>query len=136
MSSDVVNRLGLSGLLLVFLALAIAILANIANNSTSAMAQQQVPQGDPRQAPLAIQKYGCGSCHVIPGIAGADGMVGPKLTGISERSFLAGELPNTPDNLIMWIQHPQKVKPGTAMPELGVSDADARNIAAYLYSMH
>ncbi len=136
MSSDVVNRLGLSGLLLVFLALAIAILANIANNSTSAMAQQQVPQGDPRQAPYAIQKYGCGSCHVIPRIAGADGMVGPKLTSISERSFLAGELPNTPDNLIMWIQHPQQVKPSTAMPELGVSDADARNIAAYLYSMH
>ncbi len=136
MSNEVVNRLGMSGLLLIFLALAIAILANIANNGTSAMAKQQVPQGDPLQAPQAIQKYGCGSCHAIPGVAGAEGTVGPKLTNISERSFLAGELPNTPDNLILWIQHPQHVKPGNDMPEMGVSDADARNIAAYLYSMH
>ncbi len=136
MSSELTNRLGLGGLLLVFLALAIALLINTTNNPTSAMAKQPVPQGDPLQAPQAIQKYGCGSCHVIPGISGAEGAVGPRLTHLSQRSFLAGELPNTPENLILWIQHPQKVKPGTAMPEMGVSDADARNIAAYLYSMH
>ncbi len=136
MSNEVVNRLGMSGLILIFLALVIALLANTTNNTTSARAQQQVPEGDPRQASQAIQKYGCGSCHVIPGIAGAEGAVGPRLTHISERSFLAGELPNTPDNLVMWIQHPQHVKPGTAMPEMGVSDAEARDIAAYLYSMH
>ncbi len=135
MSNELVNRLGMSGLLLIFLALAIALLVDTTKNTTSAMAQQQVAQGDPLQAPQAIQKYGCGSCHVIPGINGAEGAVGPRLTHISERSFLAGELPNTPDNLIMWIQHPQKVKPGTAMPEMGVSDQDARNIAAYLYSL-
>ncbi len=135
MSSELTNRLGMGGLLLVFLALAIALLINTANNPTSAMAKQSVPQGDPLQAPQAIQKYGCGSCHTIAGIAGAEGAVGPRLTHLSQRSFLAGELPNTPENLILWIQHPQQVKPGTAMPEMGVSDADARNIAAYLYSM-
>ncbi len=135
MSSKLLNRLGVTGLLLVFLALVIALLVNTTNNNTAVMAEQQVPQGDPHQAPQAIAKYGCGSCHVIPGINGAQGEAGPRLTHISERSFLAGELPNTPDNLIMWIQHPQKVKPGTAMPEMGVTDNDARNIAAYLYSL-
>ncbi len=136
MSNEVVNRLGMSGLLLIFLALVIALLVDTTNNTTSVMAKGQVPQGDPLQAPRAIEKYGCGSCHVIPGIAGANGMVGPQLANVSERSFLAGELPNTPDNLIMWIQHPQHVKPGTDMPEMGVSDAEARDIAAYLYSLH
>ncbi len=135
MNIKLLNRLGVTGLLLVFLALVIAILVDTTNNSTSVMAEQQVPQGDPLQGRQAIQKYGCGSCHVIPGINGAQGEVGPRLSYISERSFLAGELPNTPDNLIMWIQHPQKVKPGTAMPEMGVTDNDARNIAAYLYSL-
>ncbi len=136
MSSELTNRLGMGGLLLVFLALAIALLINTANNPTSVMAKQSVPQGDPLEAAQAIQKYGCGSCHVISGIEGAEGAVGPRLTHLSQRSFLAGELPNTPENLILWIQHPQQVKPGTAMPEMGVSDADAHNIAAYLYSMH
>lgn len=94
-----------------------------------------VPGGDPAQGPQSIVNYGCGSCHQIPGVAGANGHVGPSLAGIAERSFLAGALPNNPDNLILWIQHPQQVIPGNAMPELGVSEPAARDIAAYLYTL-
>ncbi len=134
MSKESVNRLGLGGLLLIFLAFAIALLVNTANH-TPVMAKQQVPEGDPLQAQAAIQKYGCGTCHTIPGIQSAHGKAGPELTNLSERSILAGRLPNNPDNLMLWIQHPQQVKPGSDMPEMGVSDSDARNIAAYLYSL-
>lgn len=134
MNKGLANQLGMSGLLLIFLALAIALLANTENN-TSVMAKQRVVQGDPLKAPKAIQTYGCGTCHKIPGVTGADGTVGPALRDLSKRSLLAGKLPNTPENLIMWIQHPQMVRPGSDMPEMGVSDTDARNIAAYLYSL-
>jgi cytochrome c len=76
--------------------------------------------------------YGCPTCHVIPGVPGAVGTVGPSLHGLSRRSYLAGKLPNTHANLELWISHPQQFEPGTAMPEMGVTADDARQIAAYL----
>lgn len=79
-----------------------------------------------------IGQYGCGSCHTIPGINGADGLVGPPLTHWSRRSYIAGVLPNDPDNLAFWVQHPQKVVPGVDMPEMGIKEQDAQAIAAYL----
>ncbi|MBI3969368.1 MAG: c-type cytochrome [Chloroflexi bacterium] len=97
--------------------------------------ERQVPGGDPRLGPAAIRTYGCGSCHIIPGVPGARGKVGPPLTSMAERAFIAGQLPNTPANLIRWIQQPQAVEPGTAMPDLRVSEADVRHIAAYLYTL-
>ena len=132
MDKEQVNRLGAGILLLVFLAIAVAIAANTANDMP-VMAKQEVHQGDPLKAPHAIQQYGCGTCHAIPGITGAHGTVGPKLDDLTRRSLLAGQIPNTPDNLILWIEHPQLVRPGSDMPEMGVSEEDARNIAAYLY---
>jgi cytochrome c1 len=81
-----------------------------------------------------IANYGCGTCHTIPGVPGADAMAGPPLERFYERSYIAGELPNTPDNLVKWIQNPQQVEPGTVMPNLGVTEAEAHDIAAYLYS--
>ncbi|MHB1414518.1 MAG: c-type cytochrome [Chloroflexota bacterium] len=94
-----------------------------------------VPGGNPTAGQAAIQKYGCGSCHVIPGVAGANGSVGPSLAGFATKSTIAGTVPNTPDNLIKWIMNPQAVKPGTTMPNLGVTQTDARDIAAYLYTL-
>ncbi len=81
-----------------------------------------------------LVSYGCGSCHSIPGVPGADAMAGPPLDRFYERTYIAGKLPNTEDNLIQWIQDPQKVVPGNAMPNLGVSAEDARDMAAYLYN--
>jgi cytochrome c len=91
--------------------------------------------GDPDRGEAAIVRYGCGTCHQIPGIPAARGRVGPPLTGVGGRVYLAGELGNTPANMKLWIQHPQQVEPGTAMPDMGVTDRDARDIAAYLYTL-
>jgi cytochrome c1 len=82
---------------------------------------------------LLIASYGCGSCHSIPGVPGADAIAGPPLDRFYQRSFIAGRLPNTWENLIRWIQDPQAIEPGTAMPDLDVTEADASDIAAYLY---
>lgn len=82
-----------------------------------------------------ISRYGCGSCHTIPGINGADGLVGPPLDHWSRRSYIAGVLPNDPENLVLWISHPQRVIPGVDMPEMGIRDQQAREIAAYLYTI-
>ena len=84
----------------------------------------------------AIDHYGCGACHTIPGIPGARGQVGPPLTSFGKRSIVAGRLSNTEDNLSRWIQQPQAIAPGSAMPNLNVSTADARDIAAYLLSLN
>ncbi|HEY7614764.1 MAG TPA: c-type cytochrome [Gemmatimonadales bacterium] len=89
--------------------------------------------GDPVAGKAAIAKYGCGSCHTIPGVARARGLVGPPLTDFAQRSYIAGRAYNTPANLEAWIRVPDSVEPGTAMPTLGVSREDARNITAYLY---
>jgi cytochrome c len=96
---------------------------------------RHVEGGDAARGRVQIVSYGCGSCHMIPGITGASGMVGPPLTSWSERRIIAGEVPNTPANLITWITVPQSIEPGVAMPNLGVSDGQARDIAAYLYSL-
>lgn len=93
----------------------------------------QVPDGDPARGEQLIQTYGCGSCHTVGGVRGADGLVGPPLTDIGRRSYLAGELPNSGPNMQLWIRDPQGVEPGTAMPDLGVTAQDARDLAAFLF---
>jgi cytochrome c len=91
--------------------------------------------GDPRQGKRLMRTYGCHSCHTIPGVQGADGLVGPPLVGIAKRVYIAGRLPNTPENLILWLQRPQDFDPQTAMPNMGVTEADARDMAGYLYTL-
>ena len=92
-----------------------------------------IPGADPGSAPTVMKAFGCGSCHMIPGVDGADGRVGPNLAEMGDRWSIAGRLPNTPANLVRWIMHPQEVAPGTLMPDLGVPTQQARDIAAYLY---
>ena len=83
-----------------------------------------------------LYSFGCGSCHTIPGIVGAHGKVGPSLEGIAGHSYVAGQMPNQPLNLERWIQHPHSVHPDSLMPELGLTEAQSRDIAAYLYSLN
>jgi cytochrome c2 len=96
----------------------------------------QVPGGDASRAPALLHAFGCAACHTIPGIADANGNVGPPLIGIGGRTFIAGMLRNEPANLIRWIRFPQSIVPGNAMPDMGVSEQEARDIAAYLYTLH
>jgi cytochrome c len=91
--------------------------------------------GDPRRGQTALRAYGCGSCHRIPGVRGATGSVAGPLDGLAHRQMLAGMLPNSAESLIQWVRHPQMVVPGNGMPELNVSDGDARDMAAFLYTL-
>jgi cytochrome c1 len=91
--------------------------------------------GDAHRGAALISSYNCGSCHMIPGIRRANGLVGPPLTYFGRRTFIAGEIPNNPGNLVRWIVSPQSVEPKTAMPALGLSDQQARDVAAYLYTL-
>jgi len=91
--------------------------------------------GNPQHGKQLIQAYGCGACHIIPGIRNARGLVGPPLILFAERTMVAGEIPNTPENLVKWVQNPPSIEPNTAMPDLGLSESQAQDIAAYLYTL-
>ncbi|MBV9862688.1 MAG: c-type cytochrome [Alphaproteobacteria bacterium] len=91
--------------------------------------------GDSRHGARLIATFGCGACHSIPGVRDARGLVGPPLDNVGSRTIIAGLLPNTPENLLTWLKAPQSVVPGNAMPNMGLSDHDARDVAAYLYTL-
>jgi cytochrome c1 len=91
--------------------------------------------GNWRTGRQLIVKYRCGACHTIPGIYDANGNVGPPLIWFARRTYIGGELPNSPPNLVRWLLDPKSVEPGTAMPDLGLSEQDARDVAAYLYTL-
>jgi cytochrome c1 len=91
--------------------------------------------GNAQHGKQLIRSYGCGACHTIPGVRAARGLVGPPLYFFGERTMIAGQLPNTPENLTRWIEHPRQIEPKTAMPDLGVSASEAYDIAAYLYTL-
>lgn len=91
--------------------------------------------GDPEIGETAIQQYACVTCHKIPGVVGPDSWIGPSLRHIGSRTYLAGIVPNTPDNMIAWLTNPKVIAPDSAMPDLGVTDAHARHIAAFLYQL-
>jgi cytochrome c2 len=93
------------------------------------------PGANSQRAPVLIQEYGCAACHVVPGVRGAHGKVGPRLDRMKEQVYIAGILPNTPQNLTFWIKHPKRADAKTAMPDLGVTEQDARDIADYLYRL-
>lgn len=96
---------------------------------------EPLPPPDAARGKLAIHQYACATCHVIPGISGAAATVGPPLARMAARGLLSGTLPNTPANLVRWLRDPQRVHPGSAMPDLGLSERDARDIAAYLATL-
>jgi len=97
--------------------------------------ETSVKNGDPAHGKQLAGQYGCGACHVIPGIDGATGMVGPSLEHMAVRHTLAGKFPNTPDVMAKWLQNPQAMDPNNTMPNLGITVADARDITAYVNTL-
>ena len=91
--------------------------------------------GSPTEGKRYIRRFGCGGCHEIEGIRGANGLVGPPLSGIGRRLYIAGVLTNTPENMARWIHDPPAVDSLTVMPKVGVTMDQARHIAAYLYTL-
>lgn len=116
-------RRRLAGLLLASIALG---LAGCQDEQTPAMS------AGVKHGIALIEQNGCGTCHMIPGVKGADGLVGPPLAMIGRRIYIAGVRRNTPENMIAWLQDPQAVVPGNVMPNMGLSRRDAIDIAAYL----
>lgn len=94
-----------------------------------------VPAGDASMGKRLMEQYQCGSCHTIPGVGAATGSAGPPLDKFGRRSYIAGRFPNLPGTLADWLVDPPAMKPGTTMPDLGVSQAEARHMAAYLYTL-
>jgi cytochrome c1 len=111
-----------------------AVAAGCASNARLNRAEV-VTGGNKERGRSLLSDVGCGACHSIPGVKGANALVGPPLNRFGSRSFVAGELSNTPDNLARWIKHPQQVEPGTAMPDLNVTEQQARDMVAYLESL-
>lgn len=99
------------------------------------VSEQPILAGDPEAGRLVFQTYGCHTCHTIPGVVGANSFVGPPLTAWAERSYIAGKLPNEPAYLVQWLRFPQAIEPGSAMPNMGVTEEDAVHMAAYLYTL-
>ena len=112
---------------LAFIALALSIL--------SSCAWAQGPTGQVERGRALLSQYQCGACHTIPGVASAGGTVAPSLKSWSLRSYIAGRLPNRRATLVRWIADPQALVPGTPMPDMGVSPADAQAMADYLFSL-
>ncbi len=92
-------------------------------------------QADVRRGEKAVHQYACGSCHTIPGITGSQPHVGPPLAGMARRAMIGGKLANTPDNMVRWLRHTREVEPADGDAEMGVTEQDARDIAAYLATL-
>lgn len=124
----------LAAAIVVSVVVAAATLA-VAYRASPPSSASEVPDGDPSRGIDLMREAGCGSCHTIPGVDGANAWVGPPLTHWRERELIAGQLPNTGANLVRWIQDPRAVEPGTAMPDTGLSAQQARDVAAYLFTL-
>lgn len=92
--------------------------------------------GDVERGRRAVERFGCVACHYIPGSANQGSNVGPPLAHIAKRVYLGGVIANTPDNMVKWLRNPPQVNPRTAMPNLGISQEQAIDIATYLYTLH
>ena len=119
---------------LVLIAFGTAIAMTWSSQQQSQAVARAMTGGDPSRAPDIMRRYGCAGCHTIPGIPGGDGQVGGPLSNIKHRVYVGGVVPNSPDNLVRWIVSPQTFSPRSAMPATGISEADARHVASYLYA--
>jgi cytochrome c1 len=131
---------GKKGLLAGAVLVVVAVIAGVWFQATSDRRDLErrasaMTRGDPDNGRLLARAKGCGGCHEIPGVAGAHGNVGPPLTNISSRVYVGGVLTNTPEHLRQWLLDPPRVDPKSAMPNVGLSDQEARDLAAYLYTL-
>jgi cytochrome c len=109
--------------------------AVLASGCTKEAPASRVAGGDPERGRLLVQQYQCAACHFIPEVQGPNGDAGPSLQSMGRMSYIAGSIPNQPENMIRFLQNPPAVKPGTLMPALGISDDEARHMAAFMYSL-
>lgn len=116
--------------------MAFGLLASLsACNQADAPAGQRLVAGDAEAGRSIIAQVECGVCHSIPGVTGARGIVGPPLEEFGRRQFIAGFLPNQPGLLARWVREAPSLVPETGMPDMPLSEDQARDVAAYLYTL-
>jgi len=118
-----------------YLLLAAIVLGAVGCNRETVEKAEEMTGGNVKKGKYAIESYGCVSCHTIPGVRDEDAVVGPPLDRMGSRVYIGGVMKNTPNNMIQWVQNPPGVDPKTAMPNLHVTESDARDIASYLYTL-
>lgn len=123
------DRIALTGLLLCLLITLSACLTATSERMTL------ITGGNVARGRVLAKQHGCTTCHVIPGISGPKAWAAPPLTAWAERQYIAGSLPNTPENLIAWLEDPQAIAPETAMPKIDLSEQEILDIGAYLYTL-
>ena len=114
---------------------ALLVCAALASGCAKEKPASRVAGGDPERGRLLVQQYQCAACHFIPEVQGPNGDAGPSLQSMGRMSYIAGSIPNQPENMIRFLQNPPAVKPGTLMPALGISNDEARHMAAFMYSL-
>ena len=124
----------MTGLVRTALRTAVAVLLSIAASACSDPAMQHL-NAEAANGRLLLRQFGCGECHTIPGVADARGNVGPPLTHVARRTYLAGRVPNRRETMAQWIRDPRRFDPMTRMPDLQVSEAHALDMAAYLFTL-
>lgn len=139
-SRAMASRRGAAVLVAVLVVIAVAALATYAYQQVRQDLEQKQAAiastgGNPARGRLYLAQFGCGGCHMIPGVEAATGQVGPELGGIARRVYIAGVITNTTDNLIRFIVDPKAVDDKTAMPRTAITADEARDVAAYLYSL-
>jgi mono/diheme cytochrome c family protein len=118
-----------------FAGLACLLFPLTACEEASIPADQRITGGNPETGRAVIATVECGICHRIPGIRGANGIVGPPLDEFGLRQFIAGMHPNQPATLVRWVMNAPSIAPNTGMPDLDLTDTQARHVAAYLYTL-
>jgi cytochrome c2 len=98
--------------------------------------QPAAPAADAQRGRQLAAQYGCNVCHVIPGVEGDHGSLGPSLAGLASRpSISMGAVQNTPANLARFIQDPPSLNPQSSMPPMGIPETDAQDLTAYLLTL-
>lgn len=116
------------------LSVLVILLLAACNREQKAQVREE-PAGDAARGKQIVQQYGCTSCHDIPNVTGPKGMVGPPLEHVGSRQIIAGKIPNTPANMMAYLQNPQASDPANVMPNLGLTVDQSRDIAAFLYTL-
>ena len=91
---------------------------------------------DPENGRRLISDVGCGACHRIPGVSWPRGTVGPSLEGFADRRLVAGRSPNEPQTVAAWVRDAPAMIPETGMPPMPLTEAQARDVAAWLATLH
>ncbi|MGQ9365132.1 c-type cytochrome [Azospirillum sp. ST 5-10] len=97
--------------------------------------EERIADADPDRGAALIRAYGCPTCHIVPGVRGPRGVVGPSLEQFGRRALIAGIVPNRPDTLVRWVMDPPGLAPDTGMPDMGIPEEEAADIAAFLYTL-